>query len=777
MNSKNTELGVGAANVAAVKECSRRRTTTHRSTASLMRRLRWISSTAMMMVVLALAIIMPPQQQQQQQSQTSDVFFFVEGQQAAGRVMTGLGSKLQDQQHQKTKSSGGGGGGSSGRRPKLNHVKQAEIVVEGDHVVAMSGLESVDLGFSDLYLEMKQKKKKKKRKTKNGDEESNGETRLLLDGSIRGRARPGRMLAIMGPSGAGKSTVLHALAGKIKESSKLRLEGNRYVNGQPITGDSQVPAAFVEQEVTFFPHMTVRETLAFRVELKLGSLISKHAQAERVDELIEELNLSKAADTIVGDAKVRGISGGERRRLAIACELIASPSLIFLDEPTSGLDSTAATSIVESMRKLADSGKTIIAVIHQPSQHVFDAFDDLLLLSEGKQMYFGSVDGVRDYMNSHVAKAPQGMGTAEHVLDCISKLKMPGETDEDMMKRIDRVTDLAKKEKIAVGAPTSSNTMERYTGDTHTRRANIFVQFKLLLRRALRENLRGKAALIIKLVQQVSLGLIYGTIYSIDLSQASIQNRFGLLSLIAIGAANMALASTVRSFPREKAIVSSELAGNLYATLPYFVGKAISEIPLTVFLNSVFGFIVSALTGINGTWEKLRRFLGITSMNTLSGQAAGLMLGSVAPSQDAALAMFPAVMVLNIIFDGKNISQESTPWFLRWLPKVGLIRWGFEGLCLNEFEGLEFETKGPRRGPVARNGVEALSRFGLGDNTVADVLKTQLMLISGSWFLSYLGLTLSRQKFQCMEEPKKTKEDSGDNDDDSSRRKNGSTTS
>jgi ABC-type multidrug transport system ATPase subunit len=204
--------------------------------------------------------------------------------------------------------------------------------------MAMSGLESVDLGFSDLYLEMKQRKKRRKNVTgdDNDDDGNSSDKRLLLDGSIRGRARPGRMLAIMGPSGAGKSTVLHALAGRIKESSKLRLEGNRYVNGEPITGDSQVPAAFVEQEVTFFPHMTVRETLAFRVELKLGSLISKHAQAERVQELIEELNLSKAADTIVGDAKVRGISGGERRRLAIACELIASPSLIFLDEPTSG---------------------------------------------------------------------------------------------------------------------------------------------------------------------------------------------------------------------------------------------------------------------------------------------------------------------------------------------------------------------------------------------------------------------------------------------------------
>lgn len=97
-----------------------------------------------------------------------------------------------------------------------------------------------------------------------------------------------------------------------------------------------VPCAFVEQEVSFFPQMTVRETLNFRVELKLGSRISKQSRDQLVDDLIAQMRLEKAADTKVGDSKVRGISGGERRRLAIACELISSPSVIFLDEPTSG---------------------------------------------------------------------------------------------------------------------------------------------------------------------------------------------------------------------------------------------------------------------------------------------------------------------------------------------------------------------------------------------------------------------------------------------------------
>jgi ABC-type multidrug transport system ATPase subunit/ABC-type multidrug transport system permease subunit len=625
---------------------------------------------------------------------------------------------------------------------KINEIDQTifgvedDIMVEDDHIKAM---EKMDVAFSGFEMELKPKKKGQ-------------ESRLILNGSIRGRARPGRMLAIMGPSGAGKSSVMHALAGKINENPKLRLEGSRSINGNAISGESQIPAAFVKQEFSFFPHMTVRETLAFRVELKLGSLISKKAQAERVEELIQELSLEKAADTIVGDVKIRGISGGERRRLAIACELIANPSVIFLDEPTSGLDSTAATSLVAALRNLADAGETIVAVIHQPSQHVFAAFDDLLLVSEGKQMYFGETSKVRDYMDKHVMKAPDGMGTAEHVLNCISRSEMPGETAEDVSARIDNIASLAEKQKVDMGK-TVDGAVRSYHGGSNMRRANIFVQFKLLLRRSLRENFRGRAALIIKLVQQVSLGLIYGSIYHLKDDQASIMDRFGLLSLIAIGGSNMAMASTVRSFPKEKAIVSGELGDHMYGTLPYFIGKALSEIPLTAFFNSLFGVLVSSLTGLNSTFQKMKRFLGLVSLHGLAGQSAGLMIGAVAPSQDAALALFPAIMVLNIIFDGKNISEENTPRFLRWLPKVGLIRWGFEGMCVNEFEGLTFNTSGPRRGPVAKNGVDALARFGLGGNSLSTIANAQLAIISVSWLMSYLGLTLTRQKFQKMEMP------------------------
>lgn len=236
------------------------------------------------------------------------------------------------------------------------------------------------------------------------------------------------------------------------------------------------------------------------------------------------------------------------------------------------------------------------------------------------------------------------------------------------------------------------------------------------------------------------------------LHQASIQDRFGLLSLVAIGTANMAVATTIRSFPKEKAIVSNEMASHLYRTLPYFVAKALSEVPLICVFSALFGSIIYPLTGLQK--GKFKPFLGLTTMHALASEGLGLMIGAISATSDIALALFPPVIVLNIIFDGKNISEENTPRILRWIPKIGLIRWGFEGLALNEFDGLEFEKpKGPPRGPVARTGEEALDRFGLAGKSLGTVVRAQTAMIVGSWALSYVGLALTGQRFEEMKEP------------------------
>ena len=300
----------------------------------------------------------------------------------------------------------------------------------------------------------------------------------------------------MGPSGSGKTTLMNAIAGRVKKSKNIQLSGSRYINGEQIAGDVQVPAAFIEQESIFFPQMTVKETLDFRVELKIGSKLGKSAKDDIVANLMETLGLEKVANTKVGSARVRGISGGERKRLSIACEMISSPSVIFLDEPTSGLDSFQAEQVVATMRKVADSGKTVIAVIHQPSQRVFSMFDDLLLLSEGKQMYFGNLKKVRSYFQSIGYGAPLEVGTAEHVLDKISRVTGNDTVETESTKRLDTIATYARNEAkmLVCDHQGKSSQKKRDLGGASKiwPAAGIFRQFILLLTRSLREVFRGE---------------------------------------------------------------------------------------------------------------------------------------------------------------------------------------------------------------------------------------------------------------------------------------------
>jgi len=519
--------------------------------------------------------------------------------------------------------------------------------------------------------------------------------------------------------------------------------------------------------VRFFPHMTVKETLDFQVELKMGSTLkSKEERDALVEDLMDQLGLTKSANTIVGNAKVRGLSGGERKRLSIACEMISSPPLLLLDEPTSGLDSYQATQVIETLRRLADQGKTIVSVIHQPSQHTFRLFDDLLLISEGRLMYYGEVSHVRQYFTDMGLGCEAEVGTAEHVLDCVSPVS--GADDEAQRLSIERIENIAtqaikhsrelvtfngdEKDDSGVAEKKSSKKMKHIIDKTAAHPGtNVFRQFKLLLGRSCQELLRGKAAILIKIAQQVSLGVIYGGIYSLGNDQASIMDRFGLLSLIVIGATNMATAGTIRSFPKEKAIVSGEMAASMYRTGPYFIAKALSEIPLIISLQAVFGSIIYPLVGLQP--GKFKNFLGLSSLHAIAAEAFGLLIGSVSSSSDVALALFPPFIILNIIFDGKNISLESTPKILRWVNKIGLVRWGFTGLALNEFDGLEFSSSGPFRGPVAKTGEEALARYGLDGGSLEDVVSAQAKIVVGCWVMSFIGLALTRQKFEVMKNP------------------------
>lgn len=149
--------------------------------------------------------------------------------------------------------------------------------------------------------------------------------------------------------------------------------------------------AYVAQEDVLMGTLTVREIIQYSAQLRLPSNITKEEVNEIVDNVIIEMGLEDCAQNLIGNWHLRGISGGEKKRLSIALEIITQPQLLFLDEPTSGLDSASAYFVVQVLKNIAcgGSGRTIICSIHQPSSEVFALFDDLFLLSSGETIYFG----------------------------------------------------------------------------------------------------------------------------------------------------------------------------------------------------------------------------------------------------------------------------------------------------------------------------------------------------------------------------------------------------
>ena len=221
------------------------------------------------------------------------------------------------------------------------------------------------------------------------------ETRLQLLKGVTSTFRPGVLTALMGVSGAGKTTLMDVLAGR---KTGGYIEGDIRVSGFPKKQETFARiSGYCEQTDIHSPQVTVRESLIFSAFLRLDKEVSKDEKMMFVDQVMELVELVDLRDAIVGLPGVTGLSTEQRKRLTIAVELVANPSIIFMDEPTSGLDARAAAIVMRAVRNTVDTGRTVVCTIHQPSIDIFEAFDELLLMKRGGQVIYSGPLG----RNSH----------------------------------------------------------------------------------------------------------------------------------------------------------------------------------------------------------------------------------------------------------------------------------------------------------------------------------------------------------------------------------------
>ena len=263
--------------------------------------------------------------------------------------------------------------------------------------------------------------------------------RKILDG-ISGHVKPGQVMAIMGASGAGKSTFLDILAGKDKKGT---ITGTTLVNGREVSDNEfRKVVGYVDQEDTLMPTLTAYETVLYSALLRLPREMSLEAKKYRTLETMQELGILGIKDMTIGSSGRsprgviihgtkffighRSISGGEKRRVSIACELVTSPSILFLDEPTSGLDAYNAYNVVESLSSLArDYNRTVVLTIHQPRSNIVAMFDHLVLLAQGKTVYSGEFSKCHDYLERIGQPCPPGFNIADY-LSGFTGVKLPG---------------------------------------------------------------------------------------------------------------------------------------------------------------------------------------------------------------------------------------------------------------------------------------------------------------------------------------------------------------
>ncbi|KAF6994573.1 hypothetical protein CFC21_011243 [Triticum aestivum] len=271
-----------------------------------------------------------------------------------------------------------------------------------------------------------------------------GDTQAVLQ-ALTGYAEPGTITALMGPSGLKAPASLDALAGRL--AANAFLSGTILLNGRK-ANLSFGAVAYVTQDDNLIGTLTVRETISYSARLRLPDNMPMEEKRALVEGTIVEMGLQDCADTVIGNWHLRGVSGGEKRRVSIALEILMRPRLLFLDEPTSGLDSASAFFVTQTLRGLARDGRTVIASIHQPSSEVFELFDRLYLLSGGKTVYFGQASEACEFFAQAGFPCPPLRNPSDHFLRCINadfdkvkatlkgSMKMRFERSDDPLERI-----------------------------------------------------------------------------------------------------------------------------------------------------------------------------------------------------------------------------------------------------------------------------------------------------------------------------------------------------
>ncbi|GAB4850286.1 transcription factor [Ancistrocladus abbreviatus] len=526
------------------------------------------------------------------------------------------------------------------------------------------------------------------------------EDRLQLLREVTGTFRPGVLTALMGVSGAGKTTLMDVLAGR---KTGGYIEGDIRISGFPKKQETFARiSGYCEQTDIHSPQVTVQESLIYSAFLRLPKEVTNEEKMIFVDEVMELVELDNLKDAIVGLPGITGLSTEQRKRLTIAVELVANPSIIFMDEPTSGLDARAAAIVMRTVRNTVDTGRTVVCTIHQPSIDIFESFDELLLMKRGGQVIYSGPLGRNSQKVIEYFEAIPGVPTIKEKYNPATWMLEVSSIAAEVRLGIDfaehyKSSTLYQQNKELVAQLSGPPPGAKDLYFTTQYAQSTWGQFKACLWKQWWTYWRSPDYNLVRYFFTLAAGLIVGTIFWKVGKKRDTANELSIIigamyaAVLFVGICNCGTVQPVVAV--ERTVFYRERAAGLYSALPYAMSQVVVEVPFVLVQAAYYTVIVYAMVSFQWTAAKFFWFFFISFFSFLYFTYYGMMTVSITPNHQVASVFAAAFYSLFNLFSGFFIPRPRIPKWWVWYYWICPVAWTVYGLIVSQYGDLTSTIK------------------------------------------------------------------------------------